>query len=513
MALIASTGGGKGATASRSTFVPSDQQSRFLDAIRDGESHLLLEARAGSGKSTTCREGARLLPRLARVWYACFNAHIAREFQADLPPSCRARTLHSFGLELLKAHLPEVQIDNDKLDRIAEVYFPDRFQRPQRSAVARLAEACRNLLLPADKATPDVLRELAAIQGIDLPREQTEDVLAVVPDVLTRCLAQTVTIDFTDMIWLPVMLGIEPPAPPDVLFVDEAQDLNACQHALVDLMCPTGRVVVVGDRFQSIYAFRGADAQSIPSFEGRLASSKRGLETYPLTVTRRCPRRHVVMARRLVGDLDYLPSAPDGEIVALDEKEVMADLMPGDMVLCRTNAPLVSLCYRLLRENRRAVVRGRDIGKGLLTLIARLRPSSTSDLVRRLSDYRIQELERLSGLRNPEPAQQVVNDRTDCLLTLTEGAESLDAVRNRCETLFSDTSEDGAIVLSSAHKAKGLERDRITIIRPDLMPGPWAKSQADAQQERNLAYVAATRACKRLAFAGAIPSLLGSIPD
>jgi DNA helicase II / ATP-dependent DNA helicase PcrA len=493
----------------RPAFVPSAQQRRFLDAVRDGESHLLLEARAGSGKSTTCREGARALPRSVKAWYACFNAHIAREFQEDLPPSCRARTLHSFGLELLKQQLGNVQIDEDKVDRLAERFFPDRWERPERFAVVKLVGLCKNQLIGVDQADRITLLELAGEFDVELPKGATEEVLAVVPLVLKACRENLATICFDDMIWLPVMMDLEPARPPDVLFVDEAQDLNTCQHELVDRLCPTGRLVVVGDRYQSIYRFRGADADSIPNFERRLAASGRGLETYPLTVTRRCPVQHVRMAQRIVRDLDHLPDAIDGEVVELRPEQYQADAQPGDMILCRTNAPLVSACYRLLKDGTRAVVRGRDIGKGLLAFQARLRPASVADLVRAIGDHRASETVRLAGLRNPDPALQVLNDKCDCLLALTEGAPSIDEVRQRCETLFSDASEDGAVILSSVHKAKGLERERIAVLRPDLMPGPWARRPEDVQQERNLVYVAATRSRRRLAFAGPVPSMLG----
>jgi DNA helicase II / ATP-dependent DNA helicase PcrA len=501
-----------GTRPERAPFMPSEQQARFLEAIRHGTSHLLLEARAGSGKSTTCREGASALPRGLKAWYACFNAHIAREFQEDLPPSCRARTLHSFGLELLRSKLGEVQIDNDKVDRLAERYFPDRWQRPERRAVADLVGLCKNQLIPVDLAERLTLLELATQFDVELPLGSLEEVLGVVPEVLWNCRTELASIDFDDMIWLPVILDLRPARPADVLFVDEAQDLNACQHELVDRLCPTGRLVVVGDRFQSIYRFRGADAESIPNFEHRLAASPRGLETYPLTVTRRCPVRHVELARRIVPDLDHLPTAIAGEVEEIRPELYGRHLEAGDMVLCRTNAPLVSACYRLLRDGTKAVVRGRDIGKGLLAFLARLRAANVADLVRRIADHRIAEAEKLAGLRNPAPALQTLNDKCDCLLALTESATSLDEVRQRCESLFSDQSEDGAVVLSSVHRAKGLERDRILILRPDLLPGPWAERPEDQQQERNLAYVASTRAKRRLTFAGPLPAILGGLP-
>ena len=72
--------------------------------------------------------------------------------------------------------------------------------------------------------------------------------------------------------------------------------------------------------------------------------------------------------------------------------------------------------------------------------------------------------------------------------------------QNRINMIFSDDSKNG-ICLSTVHKSKGLESDRVFIICPDkfyvkpCMRVPWM-----AEQERNLVYVAITRAKHFLGF-------------
>jgi hypothetical protein len=514
--LVATAGGGQAflpgpAPSGRREprqFQPSPQQKEFLRGLLETEAHVLLEALAGTGKSTTCREGAWALEEagLSSV-YCCFNKSIADEFQKDLPQGCRAQTMHSLGLRMLRNAFGDALVDWDKGDRLAEKYFPGRDGRYHRSAVGKLAGLAKNLLL--EDTGPEALAELAADHEVELPDDSAEDVLAVVPEVLAASREWDGSIDGDDMIWLPVVLGLKAPRSPDVLFVDEAQDLNRCQHAMTDLICPRGRIGVIGDRHQSIYAFRGADSQSIPTFEGKLAATDRGLRTYPLTVTRRCPVRHVELARRLVPALDHLPDAPEGSIEVVGPEKWADRVAPGDLVLCRTNAPLVSACYRLIRSGTRAAVRGRDIGKGLLALVARLRPATVGDLLRKLGDYRAREAQKLAELRNPGPRLAALNDKVDCLVSLCEGATSVDDVRGRAESLFTDAGgDDQVVVLSSVHRAKGLERDRVVILRPDLLPGPWADSADDVVQERNLTYVAVTRSKQSLIFAGSVPAIL-----
>lgn len=511
MGLIANSIGaavvGGGATRPPRRFRPSPQQAVFLETLEHSDKNILLEARAGSGKSTTCREGAHALGDRRSV-YCCFNSHVAREFQAGLPPTCRAATLHSLGFALVRDAYGAVDVDKDgvKVDRITERYFEGRSRWAERRAVARLVSHCKSHLITGDDF--DDLEDLAAAYDLDIPDRYKAEVFSVVPLVLAACLEEPGVVDFDDMVWLPVALGLKAASSPDVLFIDEAQDLNPCQHALVDVLCPDGRVVVVGDRHQSIYAFRGADSQSIPKLQSKLGGSPRGLASLPLTVTRRCPQLVVELARRLVPDIEALPDAPEGVVEVVKPESWASCVQPGDMVLCRTNAPLVQSCYQLLRSNVRAVVRGRDIGKGLLVLVARLRATDVGGLLRALADYRVGECEKLSKLRNPAAAVQSLNDRCDCLVAMCEGAKTVGEVKTRIETMFSDVTDANVVTLSSIHRAKGLERGRVLIIRPDLIPGPWARTEIERQQERNLCYVAITRSAGRLTIAGEVPEMI-----
>jgi DNA helicase II / ATP-dependent DNA helicase PcrA len=519
VALFARTDGVEGAgddvatsTPAPRAFVPSPQQAAFLDDLVGTESHLLLEARAGTGKSTTCRQGAWALARKGRTsTYACFNSHIAREFQTDLPSACKAATLHSIGLGMVKgAFGSNVQIDADKLDRIADRYFPGKVARPVRRATIQLANLARDLLLDlnSDIETRNALHQTALRFDVDVPLADREEVYAVVPVVLGQAAEETAVVDFGDMVWFPIVHNLTPSRQPDALFIDEAQDLNPIQHAMLDRICPDGRHVVIGDRYQSIYAWRGADSDSIPNLAAKLAAEDRGLGTLPLTVTRRCPALHVELARRIVPDIEPMPGSPDGLVEEVPPGSEVGWVEPGDMVLCRTNAPLVGLCYRLIRQNVKAIVRGRDIGKGLVSLVLRLRARDVKDLLGRLSEYRLKETDKLVELRNPEPAIAALTDKCDTLAALCDGASTVAEVIARAETLFADTDENGAVLLSSVHRAKGLERDRVLILRPELLPGPWAKSPEDIRQELNVTYVAATRSKRVLAFAGDIPPAL-----
>jgi superfamily I DNA/RNA helicase len=81
---------------------------------------------------------------------------------------------------------------------------------------------------------------------------------------------------------------------------------------------------------------------------------------------------------------------------------------------------------------------------------------------------------------------------------LAVGLTSVQQVIDRITQIFSD--EKNGICLSSVHKAKGLEADRVFIIEPKTMPAPWVKKEWEMEQEDNIHYVAITRARQELVY-------------
>ncbi len=71
-------------------------------------------------------------------------------------------------------------------------------------------------------------------------------------------------------------------------------------------------------------------------------------------------------------------------------------------------------------------------------------------------------------------------------------ADLLDTIAN----LFSD--DRASVWLSTVHKAKGLEAERVFVLYPDKMPHPKAKKPWEMEQEMNGKYVALTRSKRDL---------------
>ena len=287
------------------------------------------------------------------------------------------------------------------------------------------------------------------------------------------------------MIWFPFVYNLNV-GKFDVVFVDEAQDLNQAQMAMVmSAIKAGGRAIAVGDPAQSIYQFRGADSEAIPNFINKLSA-----KTLPLSVTYRCPKKVVELAQEVVPDIEAFEKSPDGKIENIFTNELLKKVVPGDFVLSRTNAPLIKYCMALLKSGVPANIQGRDIGANLLYFIKKSKAKTINDFIKYVNNWREQEIKRLlSEKKNTD----VIEDKTECLLNLCEGTLTIKDLKETIDKLFNDVDDNKKVIFSTTHKAKGLERDRVFVLTNTYRYGPGVTGE-----EANLWYVAITRSKSEL---------------
>lgn len=479
----------------------SKQQVAIWDAMRKTQKHLLVIARAGSGKTTTVVNGFAEMSSKHKCIVA-FNRNIADELRQRVSNGTSACTVHSLGLRLLRDRgLAEKGLDQLKLERIyRELYGrsdgtlsnEDHQRWFDIRKIVSYAKACR-------LATPEEIDE--CLLRYDFTVENPEDAIQQAIACMEESARRTESVDFDDMIWLPLEKRLKP-TKYNVLGVDETQDLNACQRELLEKF--SRRFIVIGDPLQSIYAFRGADTQSIPKLERMLTNTARGLEKFPLTVTWRCPQRVVDLAREIVPDLEAAPDAVEGVLEFSSSLRAEA-VVPPAMVLCRTNAPLFQEFYRLLQARIPAKIRGRDMIAEFVGLAKKAlgKKKRWRNAVNAVVAYKLQVVSQMQRAGAPESAVSATEDKLDCVALTVKDAKCEADYRKRLEGMLSDDAVvECGYTLSTVHRAKGLESDRVLIIRPDIIPHPMAKSDWEKDQESNLKYVAITRAKQALYIAG-----------
>lgn len=314
--------------------------------------------------------------------------------------------------------------------------------------------------------------------------------------------------DFVEQVWLPSHwdLGNETWFKPyKVVLVDECQDLNKAQLNLIKILAgSTGRILSVGDPKQAVMGFAGADDNSYNN-----VVKETGAIELPLSICYRCPKSHIELVKKQFPGIpiEAADNAIIGEIKQIKPEQIIDHVINGDMILGRKTAPLVGLCIRLISQGKKAIVKGKKIGETLkkeLDEIAKLPIYYWNYFNDCLEQYRQIKLQQYQGLDNYEQLKEILQDKLQAIATIYQSnpqATGIEDLKSEISRLFSD--DNAPITLSTCHRAKGLEAERIFIYKPEDIPMKW-KNQQDWQyeQERNLLYVALTRSKSEIFIVG-----------
>ncbi|MBH8577958.1 ATP-dependent helicase [Nostocaceae cyanobacterium CENA369] len=511
-------------------FVPSKYQLAIVDWILEGRGHGCCNSVAGSGKSTTLKIVAKTLAesglRPSDIKICVFgklNAlDLIKKFGQDWAESIS--TMHSAGFSLLKKELGikrrnDIDVNGQKYKRIAQdlELIPKRGNPVGRLRGESIIGNDNDFLKLVDlvrltnqQPTQQVIKAISK-------HFEIEDVWK--PELIARwieyCLRigeekaiKKECIDFTDQVWLPVKWKLNEAKwfkPYRFVLVDECQDLNAAQLELALILAgDTGRILAVGDPRQAIMGFAGADDQSYQNIVNRTNARE-----LPLSICYRCPRLHIELVKKNFPSIPIEPSptAEEGTITQIDNKDVENLVQPGDMIIGRKTAPLVSLCIRLIGRGIKATVKGKDIGESLkkeLDEIAKMRGYTFKSFNDAVQAYKQIKVQQYQGLDNEEQLIENLTDKLQAITTIYQSqpqAVGIDDLKYYIDQLFSD--DNSPITLSTCHKAKGLESERIFIYKPNDLPMTWRDQQDwQLEQEENLLYVALTRSKSELFIVG-----------
>jgi len=192
------------------------------------------------------------------------------------------------------------------------------------------------------------------------------------------------------------------------------------------------------------------------------------------------------------------PSAPEGQAVK-KPFYLPSNFLPTHAILCRNTAPLVAFAFGLIQRGVGCKVMGREIGAGLVTLIKKIKADSIEELEQKLIIMRNREI-RNAEAKGHIASIAAIEDKFDCLNIFLQHAETIDELCRDITNLF-DESKKGLLTLATIHKAKGLEWETVWLLDfHKLLPSKWAAQGWQLQQEKNLQYVAVTRAKLNLFF-------------
>ena len=251
-------------------FVPSEYQQKIFDWVQHGVGNAVIEAFAGSAKTTTAVTAMKFIPKGQKCLFIAFNQSIANELNERLKgmPNCTACTIHSLGYSMIRRNLgSNIELDEYKYrnyvkQNISNLTTAHSEIKTKKQIleyidnISKLINFSRFYFAQSEKEINDV-----AIK-YDIP--VSHDECLVVQKCLEWGKENFETIDYTDMFWLPVELSLKPiGCTYDWVFFDEIQDASICSIQLFKKCIKRGgRFFGVGDKNQMVYSFAGASEEA-----------------------------------------------------------------------------------------------------------------------------------------------------------------------------------------------------------------------------------------------------------
>jgi DNA helicase-2/ATP-dependent DNA helicase PcrA len=451
--------GRHGTTAGPGVELDEDQR-----AAVEAPGPLLIVAGPGTGKTRTLVERIAFQVQSggtdpAKVLAIAFTNQAANELASrilrqvpgatDTAPL--VTTFHSLGLAMLielTGTRPEVVDDHGRVEIVRQAANHQPSEREVRDLVTRISlakQSCDPWQVMTEE--PQLLSVISRYQDL---------------------LEERQAVDVDDLVLRPYqLLATDPMAGSRLatrwssICVDEYQDVNDVQAALVGLLSPDGRsVCAIGDPDQAIYGFRGA----------RPGHFKRFSDTYPETTTVRLRTSYrltneiMSSAQSLVSgrhDLRATTSGPKVEVVPCTTPASEAE-----QIVIRLERILGGSSHFALDSGRADDAEAGDVGFGDVAVLSRTRAQHK------------------------------------------EIREALDRSGIPCHTVGEDEVHDPRsqkVAVMTMHAAKGREFEVVFVtgVERGLMPLEREGTTTDPGEERRLLYVAMTRARRVLVLSWA----------
>jgi len=495
--------------------VPTAQQTTIVTAVYNPGETVVIEAMAGTGKTTTLAELAKALQMSRPSWrglYLCYNKPVQVEARSKFPCNVECRTTHSiawndFGsvyqhklgdsrLKELMAVMPaEVRTHHNKWEVCSAVYdalkdfmYSDSDEINGRCISGHAYQRFRNVWGTGSKDDQkDVLVKLAkhlwmlmTKQGKDFPDD---------PDL-----------PMPHDGYLKLFQLSKPTLYYDFILFDEAQDANPATLDIVQNQTNALKIYV-GDTHQQIYAFRGSK-----NALGRIRADKQFLLSHSFRfgqeiadVASRCLNRFKPDLPRPV---QITGVAGRGSVNSYDG--TFEPYKDTRTFITRTNATIIDAAWSCVLEGVPFHIVG---GADSTALIA---AESAYMLYRSQDKFNMKdkfiksfgswgEFIRYAKDSEDNEALRMVG------LVLRYGNElprMIDQIRARCLP----RSGPGVTTFTTAHKSKGLEWKQV-FLSEDFIPEDSIVNESIvemSESETNLLYVSITRAEEDLNLPGII---------
>lgn len=547
---------------------PTSAQQTIYDFIKNGQGNGIIDAVAGAGKTTTLMACMGHTPNANDVIFCAFNRSIRDEIHKRLHKNkkdVRVCTIHSLGFQMLRSK-GKYKLDDHKYSKIIKTpefidsieynlnkilsfhsfptieelrcdssnssddFFYGRFLMS--IIVSRLLDINQKYRSTLSGNTQKDYEELnqhfnffappPKYKNEELPGnfwtvlfpEEFQCYVNAHQALLAKgnemALSEGI-IDFTDQLYLPYFYKLTSNIKYGFVFVDECQDLSPAQlYVVKQYLRNDGRLLAVGDPYQAIYGFAGADCGSFQRIKETFGCTSLGL-----TDCFRCPQNVIQLAQTIRPDIKGFKTEA-GAVYTIHKDKAEEYIRPGDLVICRFRAPLLKLAMGLVNKNLKVKIHPDELDLFIGDYKKNFTPNelreilteeSVEDFFERILQKGIKRIQRENKDIESTLKKQIINEETQFLKDTLEFLKikfyewqlnTVESILKRLKLMLSSPDDD-AIKISTIHRAKGLENNRVFILEYDKLPFLSRCTQEwEIIQEHNLHYVAVTRAKEAL---------------
>lgn len=534
---------------------PSKYQKKIMEFfLKEPQKNMLINALAGSGKSTT----ACMLAELSKTSdiYIAFNSSVVEEFKKKIKnPKVKVMTMHSLAYSIMlynvekegqKEEKPkgfgrqrskkEVHLDNFKpykildeeltkcygryMDFSRRVFYKDQYVSLYNLCCLTMTDM--SSMTDVDRLIDDHTL-FVSFGEEDFPKPSIREItetLKVLDTKSKQAFEVDGSLSFTEMLYITYwkLKNKEWEIPYWALytniFIDECQDLSNLQlNFLKFVKRQKGRYVFIGDYRQAIYMFCGANAQAFNQIPKMFAP----METFDLPVCYRCAKSHLRRVNKDFG-IPILPrdNAPEGFIKTIEKDEIKNYAQPGDLIASRKNKWLADCILSLAKNGIPVYMEDKAMVDDIKKIIIKAKCTSIrglkTHLEKAITSYydKVKKLatKKAESVEDNEKKAEEVADATSkidninflnaILKSYIKAGNSLSTTTENftkyVTNLLNVVPSPDCVRICSVHKAKGLEAENVFVLNEGKIAYDFRQSKEQNVQEKNLSYISMTRA-------------------
>ena len=494
--------------------------------IKYPHNNMAIEALAGSGKTST----ALMLTELTKTSdvYVAFNKSIQMEMKEKLKnPKTKCYTMHGLALSVMRYNLEqakkEPELNNFKIHKIIDELFEDEYKNDKKLNTVEYKDylkdnyitlyniiRLKNIEVLNIDNIEWICDELGVFQStsefVAHTSNQMLDWIEKIDNLSLKAFEENNTIDFTDMLYITLkkLQNGDWNIPYWLLFTniyyDEFQDASLLHQKLIRYFKRSnGRFILIYDKNQAIYGFAGADCRATDNVDRMFFP----VEHFKLPINYRCGSDILKYVNRQfnVGILPK-PNANIGDVIRINESALKNKIKPNDFIIGRKNQQLISTALDLVKSGIRIHLSDREIVIKIVKTIKNTKQNTVSELLGYCKNF----LQKYTELNESE-RKKFNREDIDLIIVLIKhfqddhqlsGAHKINYFISYIENMINVDNPDGCVRIMSIHKSKGLESDNVFVLNEGRVFTELGRSKDMIQQEKNLSYVALTRAKENL---------------